>query len=336
MTLRFLLPLLSFVGLVILSFRRSGRVLKRWQFLTLMALFLTLGRVLIPGLSLRWYALFLRIPSILLLGFLSSEWLALEKKSRLHTRDIQEALSTLALPSHLAKQKPDVAIVIPVYNEADNLRELLSKIPQESMGQRLLVVFVDDGSSDDTRDILGESGHLVLRTKQNLGKGVALQLGMRVVEKLGVPLLVTMDADGQHSLEDLPGLLKPLLTSRVDVVVGSRLLGQDADSSVFRRWSLQLHNRVLSFLVGQKVTDCRNSFRAFRTVVLKKMHPIQESHHSAEFLLEAFGSKCKVVERSITLYPRSGKAEGRGGGWEEIRFFKSILISWWRVARGIW
>jgi glycosyltransferase involved in cell wall biosynthesis len=126
---------------------------------------------------------------------------------------------------------------------------------------------VDDGSSDETTNEAREAGAIVVPHERNMGKGVALQTGFRHVMESGYSCVVTMDGDGQHAPEDLPGFLDVYHESGARVVVGNRM----SDPRTMP-WVRRLTNRFMSWLLsrrmGQRVPDTQNGYRLYGRDVL--------------------------------------------------------------------
>jgi len=125
-----------------------------------------------------------------------------------------------------------VAIVIPAYEEEENLAELLPRIPSSVCGVHAAVLVVDDGSGDDTSAAAIDGGAVVARLAANAGGGAALRVGYELVVDAGAEIVVTMDADGQHRPEDIERLVAPVRSGRAQLAQGSRTLGH-AEGGVF-------------------------------------------------------------------------------------------------------
>ncbi|OGI42067.1 MAG: glycosyl transferase [Candidatus Muproteobacteria bacterium RBG_16_64_11] len=149
-----------------------------------------------------------------------------------------------------------ISIVLPAKNEAPNLAMLLPKLRAGFPDAEVIVV--DDGSSDDTRDICLEANVNVLSHPYSMGNGAAVKSGARAA--LG-DILVFMDADGQHDPADIPRLLS-MLEQGYDMAVGAR--GGGSQANLGRGLANGLYNRLASFMVGQKVEDLTSGFRAVR------------------------------------------------------------------------
>ena len=157
---------------------------------------------------------------------------------------------------------PALSIVIPVYNEAENLRGVLAEIHALGLGNYEIVV-VDDGSSDASAEVAESMGARVVRHPYNIGNGAAVKSGLRAARGRR---LVMLDADGQHPPRDIPRLLEHL--DRYHMVVAARELRTEAG------WHRMLANRFYSWFASYvsqfPVEDLTSGFRAMhRWVALK-------------------------------------------------------------------
>src|SRR3989344_5325813 len=116
----------------------------------------------------------------------------------------------------------EIFIVIPCYNEEKKIKEVLERINNLKLDKNIIVV--DDGSFDGSCSIMENNFKdvFLLKHKINLGKGAALKTGCEAAVKLGADIIVLMDADGQHSPEVIPEMVKKLETENLDVVFGVR------------------------------------------------------------------------------------------------------------------
>ncbi len=129
------------------------------------------------------------------------------------------------------------------------------------------VVVVDDGSTDGTASEAATSGAIVVPHAKNMGKGVALQTGFKHVMDAGYDCVVTMDGDGQHAPEDLPGFLEAYRASGAQVVVGNRM-SDPRTMPLVRRLTNRFMSWVLSRRMGQHVPDTQNGYRLYAREVL--------------------------------------------------------------------
>jgi glycosyltransferase involved in cell wall biosynthesis len=239
-------------------------------------------------------------------------------------------------PGELAGAFADrVAIVIPAYNEAENLEELLPRVPSEVGGAHVAVLVIDDGSSDDTSVAAVRAGATVARLPSNRGGGAALRAGYALMVRAGARVVVTMDADGQHRPEDLASLLAPVLGGRAQLVQGSRILGSAEPGTFARERGIDLFNRLVRVLTGVRVTDCSNSFRAIDTRLLPELELLQPQFHAAEFLIEAITRGFSFEEVPVSVLRRQhGQSKKPATLRYGYGFLAAVLGAWRRsVAR---
>jgi len=148
---------------------------------------------------------------------------------------------------------PEISIVIPAFNEADNLAELLGQIHALKL-PRAEVIVVDDGSVDRSAEIAGSAGATVIRHPYNIGNGAAVKSGMRAAQ--GRTILL-MDADGQHKPEDIPKLLAE--AANYHMVVGARAKGSKL--RLHRYAANMIYNLLASYVTGFRVQDLTSGFR---------------------------------------------------------------------------
>lgn len=152
----------------------------------------------------------------------------------------------------------DVWIIIPAFNEAHNLAAVIGTVRRRYRN----IVLVDDGSVDDTSAAALEVGVWCLRHVVNCGQGAALQTGIDFALHRGARAVVTFDADGQHSADEIDKLVGPVLAGEVDVCLGSRFLGT-AIGLTWDRWIvLKLAVLFTRFFARIPLTDTHNGFRA--------------------------------------------------------------------------
>ena len=157
-----------------------------------------------------------------------------------------------------------ICLLIPAYNEARTIGQVVSEAREiiES------VVVVDDGSQDATAQIAEDSGSLVIKHSVNSGKGAALRTGFQHVLDNGYDALITMDSDGQHDVNDIPGFLKALDERGSGIIIGSRM--QDISTMpVVRRFTNKFTSLVGSLLARQKIRDSQSGFRLISSDVLR-------------------------------------------------------------------
>ena len=224
-----------------------------------------------------------------------------------------------------------VAVVVPAYNEADSVGEVVRQIPREVCGEPTAVLVVDDGSRDSTSEAAAKAGAVVARHVINRGGGAALRTGYRLMAESGALVVVTLDADGQHLPSEMERLVKPVLDDDVDIAHGSRVLGEADPNSRSREFGIVFFNKLVSFITRTKVSDCSNGYRAVRTSVLPELVLRQEQFHTSEFMIEAIKRGIPAREIPITVEQRlHGHSKKPAVVRYGLGFANAIVRTWLR------
>jgi glycosyltransferase involved in cell wall biosynthesis len=169
----------------------------------------------------------------------------------------------------VSSNKALLSVVMPIYNEASGLKQVLQEILPYCRQRGWKLILVNDGSTDGTAEILSgldpSTDITILHHKLNRGYGGALKTGILAAE---TPLAITIDADGQHTLGDLDTLLKLALEKDADLVVGSR--GRQGTSGWYRNLGKWLIRTFASMLMPLTVTDLNSGFKLYRTELVQR------------------------------------------------------------------
>lgn len=227
------------------------------------------------------------------------------------------------------------AVVIPAFNEADNLPAVLKEMPPNLLGLEVNVFVVADGCTDDTETVARNLGATVIRRELRRGSGAAVRLGYLSALRSEAEVVVTLDADGQHDPKEMHDLVKPLLTGDADMVQGSRVLGSFEVESNVRKHGVRLFSRLLTFLGRTKVTDPSTGFRAMTSDALRRLDLRQDQFYVSEVILDASHKSLKVVEVPITFRKRaSGATKKPSSLFYAWGFCKAIIGTWLRHPAG--
>ncbi len=193
-------------------------------------------------------------------------------------------------------------VAVPVYNEAENLRRvitaLLGRVPVDHL------LFIDDGSADGSHRLLEEAGVPYLRHPINLGYEESLRTGMRHALLRGFPYIVFFDSDGQHRVEDLERILASYEADPCDLIVGSRYRETDNIPFTLRSVTTRSLSKLTTLLAGVEITDVTIGLklisRRFIPVALKI--PTEDMH--AEMVVGLARCGARIRELKITVMPR--------------------------------
>lgn len=204
----------------------------------------------------------------------------------------------------------DVAILVPVYNEARVVGDVIAGLI-DHVGQ---VVCVDDGSTDSSADAARQAGAIVLRHATNLGQGAALQTAIEHALTLpDVRYLVTFDADGQHQLADALAMVDLARHEDLGVVFGSRFLDERTQAGFLKRLVLKTAVWVTNQSTGMRLTDAHNGLRVIRTDAARGVHLTQNRMaHASEIVLQLGRTGLPWREHPVhVLYTDYSKAKGQ-------------------------
>jgi glycosyltransferase involved in cell wall biosynthesis len=206
-----------------------------------------------------------------------------------------------------------VCFLIPAFNEASTIGEVLARI--EALGLDKQVIVVDDGSTDDTAAIAEAAGATVVR-QANAGKGAAIRTAIAHAEG---DIAVIQDADMEYDPREVPELVEPILLGWADVVFGSRLRGgKPQRAHLF--WHL-VGNRFLSLLTNilynTTLSDMETGYKAFRLEVLRSLDLHEDGFGlEPEITAKVCKRKLRIYELPISYYGRT-REEGKKITWRD-------------------
>ena len=191
-----------------------------------------------------------------------------------------------------------ITIGIPAYNEEKNIAKIIIKLKKITDS----IIVCDDGSSDMTSEIAKNLGVIVISHKKNMGYGAAIRTIFEKSAEIGSDILVTFDADGQHKVEDVSRVLRPLENSEADIVIGSRFLGKQSNVPNYRKLGIKVITQVTNSSIKTKLTDSQSGFRAYSKQVLSKISLSEIGMGiSTEILIKASSRGLRITEVPITI-----------------------------------
>jgi glycosyltransferase involved in cell wall biosynthesis len=215
------------------------------------------------------------------------------------------------LESKQSEPKQELTIVIPSYNEAENLYTLLPEILSFSENNNFNIILADDGSADNTPEIAGKyidkRLFKYIRHKKNRGYGAALKAG---ITEAGTEYVVTFDADGQHNPDDVIKLLGVMKSSDADLVIGSR--HEKYKFGFIKRTGKFIIRLLSKILIQNKIKDLNAGMKMMKTELAKKYIKIcPDTFAFSDVITLVFVSEKNVVlEENISVNIRKdGKSK---------------------------
>lgn len=214
--------------------------------------------------------------------------------------------------------KGNVVAILPAYN----LEKTIGEIVDRTKPFADVVLVVSDGSTDRTAEAARAAGAFVPDPELVRGKGFAVIKGIEASKEFDPDVVVLMDTDGQHLPEEIPVLLKPILSNQADMVIGSRQKGELKTSLINKIGNLGL--KLISFLVTLRwISDTESGFRAFNSERLYNLKLISLGYEiEGELLLRALHKGFRVEEVPIHVpfaVPGVTVIDGLKNGWFKLR-----------------
>lgn len=233
------------------------------------------------------------------------------------------------------KNYTKVSIIIPAYNEAKTIREVVDRTQKaDVLGLEKEIILVDNFSTDGTREIMQELGgdpmiKVILHDK-NEGVGASWRDGMHAASG---QILIRQDADTEYQPEDFPLIIKPILDGKAKIVFGSRVLGREKNRYQYKTylWGGLLINKIFNIVLRTKLSDVLTASKSFEKSILDSFS--LECNHfemESELVAKAIRSGYEILEVPITYRARSFE-EGKKIRWYHAYRILATLL-WYRFA----
>ena len=192
-----------------------------------------------------------------------------------------------------------IIVGIPAFNEEKNIATIITKLSDITDA----IIVCNDGSSDLTSDIAEKMGAFVINHEKNLGYGAAIRSIFLKAKELDGDILVTFDADGQHRIEDIEQVTKPIIDQEADLVIGSRFLDEsEKEVPQYRKVGIKVITKITNASIKKQLTDSQSGFRAYSKKVLNELNPSELGMGiSTEILIKASSKNFRITEVPIKI-----------------------------------
>jgi len=220
-----------------------------------------------------------------------------------------------------------ILIIIPAYNEASRIGEVVRSVRAAAPDYDILVI--NDGSRDETRQAARSAGAQVVSHPFNLGYGVAIQTGYKYALAKKYDFVVQMDGDGQHDPACIRDLLAPVLAGETDFCLGSRFLGLESYApSLARKVGMAFFRWLVSSLIKTRITDSTSGFQAFNRRVIRyfttEVFPCD--YPDADMLITLHRAGFRIREVPVRMHA-SVTGKSMHTGWKPLYYMFKMLLS---------
>jgi len=198
-----------------------------------------------------------------------------------------------------------LSIIIPAFNEEKTIETVIKEIPEKFQSiDKMEVIVIDDGSSDNTAAIAQKCGAIVYSLKHNQGLARAISLGFSKCIENNSDIMIILDADNQYDSSEIPLILEPIINKKADIVLGDRQIRRLEHMPTQRKIGNQIASKVLSMVVGNKITDGQTGFRAFNRESMKRIHLFSNYTYTQETIVQGKFKNLKIIEVPISFRKR--------------------------------
>ena len=212
-----------------------------------------------------------------------------------------------------------ITVGLPAYNEEKNIAKIIVQL--KKVADQIIVC--DDGSTDSTSIIAESLGVIIIKHPKNLGYGSAIRSIFLKSREINSEVLVTIDSDGQHKIEDIEKVVKPVVDGRADVSIGSRFLDKHDNAPKYRKLGINIITKVTNSSLSEKITDAQSGFRAYNNKVLQALTPSDSGMGiSTEILIKSSNLGFKIAE-----VPTEIQYEGDTSSQNPVSHGTGVLLS---------
>ena len=191
-----------------------------------------------------------------------------------------------------------IVVGIPAFNEQDKIAGIILKLKKITDE----IIVCDDGSTDMTSEIVENLGVKLIKHKKNEGYGSAIGSLFHMAKTMNADIFVTIDADGQHDVNDINRLIEPILNKKADIVIGSRFLDKTNEVPTYRKIGIKTITGLTNKISKSQIKDAQSGFRAYNKKAVTIINPTERGMGiSTEILMRASENKLSIIEIPVII-----------------------------------
>jgi glycosyltransferase involved in cell wall biosynthesis len=203
------------------------------------------------------------------------------------------------------EDKLKLAVMIPAFNEEKTIEKVIKSIPKEIENiSEIVVIVVNDGSTDKTAEIAEKAGAIVVSHKKNKRLGPTFRTGLEKALKLKSDILVTIDADGQFDTAEIPKLTKAIIEGEADFVTGSRFISKEnppENMPWIKKWGNHRVANIISWATGKNFKDVTCGFRAYSKEAMLRLNLFGKFTYTQETFLDLAFKDMEIIEIPVKV-----------------------------------
>ena len=225
-----------------------------------------------------------------------------------------------------------ILLIIPAYNESENILSVYKNIVQynNKNKQNYDILVINDGSTDNTEEILCDNNINHIKLIHNLGIGGAVQTGYKFALENNYDIAVQFDGDGQHDVKYVEKIIEPIINKKANMVIGSRFIDSNTSkfkSSASRRAGIKIISKVIKIKTGKKIYDTTSGFRAVDSNIMKIFSESYPREYPEPIsTVNILNNNLIVKEEPVAMHERIGGTSSIKS-WKTIYYMINVILS---------
>ena len=225
-----------------------------------------------------------------------------------------------------------ILLIIPAYNESENILSVYKNIVQynNKNKQNYDILVINDGSTDNTEEILCDNNINHIKLIHNLRIGGAVQTGYKFALENNYDIAVQFDGDGQHDVKYVKNIIEPIINKKANMVIGSRFIDSNTSkfkSSASRRAGIKIISKVIKIKTGKKIYDTTSGFRAVDSNIMKIFSESYPREYPEPIsTVNILNNNLIVKEEPVAMHERIGGTSSIKS-WKTIYYMINVILS---------